>query len=133
VVTQAAVATVTVLTASPTQITIGHGVTFTAKVVAQSGDAVATGSIKFMDGTTSLGKASLNGGGTATLSTTALAVGTHPITASYFGDSEDSSSVSNTVSLVVTPSAGATTTKLTASAKQVTPGQSVTFTATVAP
>ena len=92
-----------------------------------------TGSIKFFDGTTSLGKVSLNAGGTAALSTTALAAGTHSITASYFGDNEDSSSISNAVSVVVTQSAGATTTTLTASAALVTPGQSVTFTATVAP
>jgi predicted secreted protein len=133
VVTQAAVATTTILTTSPSQITSGQSVTFSAKVVPQSGGGVPTGSIKLFDGTTSLGKASLNAGGTATLSTNALAVGTHSITASYFGDNEDSSSVSNAVSVVVTPSAGATTTTLMASATQVTPGQSVTFTATVRP
>ena len=133
VVTQTAVATTTLLTASSTQITIGQSVTFTANVVPQSGTGVPTGSIKFFDGTTSLGKVSLNAGGAAQLSTTALAVGTHSITASYFGDSEDNSSVSNALSFVVTPSTGATTTTLTASAALVTPGQSVTFTATVAP
>ena len=101
VVTQTAVATTTTLTASATQITIGQSVAFTAKVVPQSGKGVPAGSIKFFDGTTSLGKASSNGGGTATLSTTALAVGTHSITATYFGDAEDSSSLSNSISVVV--------------------------------
>jgi hypothetical protein len=123
VVTQTAVATTTMLTASATQITIGQRVAFTAKVVPQSGKGVPTGSIKFFDGTTSLGKASLNAGGTATLSTTALAAGTHSITASYFGEGEDSGSVSNAVRVVVTQSTVATTTTLAASAAQITSGQ----------
>jgi hypothetical protein len=133
VVTQTPVSTTTLLTASTTRITIGQSVTFTANVAPQAGTGVPTGSIKFFDGTTSLGKISLNAGGAAQLSTTALAAGTHSITASYFGDNEDSSSVSNAVSVVVAQSAGATTTTLTASAALVTPGQSVTFTATVVP
>jgi hypothetical protein len=87
-------------------------VTFTAKVVPQSGKVVPAGSIKFFDGTNSLGKVSLNAGGTTALSTTALAAGTHSITASYFGENEDSSSVSNAVSVVVTQSTVATTTTL---------------------
>jgi hypothetical protein len=115
VVSQSMVATATTLSASATQITTGQSVTFTAEVVRQSGNGVPTGSIKFFDGTTSLGKASLNGGGTATLSTTALAAGTHSITASYFGDNEDASSVSNSVSVVVTQSTAATTPTITAS------------------
>jgi Bacterial Ig-like domain (group 3) len=115
VVTQTAVATTTMLTASATQITIGQSVTFTAKVVPQSGKGVPAGSIKFFDGTTSLGKVSLNAGGTTALSTTVLVAGTHSITASYFGNNEDSSSVSNAVSVVVTQSTVATTTTLTAS------------------
>jgi hypothetical protein len=133
VVTQTAVATTTRLTASAAQIAIGQSVTFTAKVVPQSGKVVPVGSIKFFDGTRSLGRVSLNAGGTTALSTTALAAGTHSITASYFGDIEDSSSVSNAVSVVVTQTAVATTTTLTASAAQIMTGQSVTFTATVAP
>jgi hypothetical protein len=121
------------LTASATQIAIGQSVTFTAKVVPQSGKGVPAGSIKFFDGSTSLGKVSLNAGGTTALSTTALAAGTHSITASYFGNNEDSSSISNTVSVVVTQSTVATTATLTVSAAQITNGQSVTFTATVVP
>ena len=134
-VAQTAVATTTTLTASANQITIGQSVSFTAQVVPQSGKAKPAGSITFFDGTNSLGNASLNPGGTATLNTTALAAGTHSITASYSGDSEDSSSVSNAVSVVVTQSSAtvATTTTLTASATQIASGQSVTFAATVAP
>jgi hypothetical protein len=131
VVSQTAVATTTRLTASATQIAIGQSVTFTAKVVPQSGKGVPSGSIKFFDGTESLGRVSLNAGGTTALSTSALSAGTHSITASYFGDIEDSSSVSNAISIVVTQSTVAATTTLTASAAQITSGQSVTFTATV--
>jgi hypothetical protein len=129
VVSQTAVATTTRLTASATQITIGQSVTFTAKVVPQSGKVVPAGSIKFFDGTKSLGRFSLNAGGTTALSTSALAAGTHSITASYFGDVEDSSSVSNAISVVVMQSTVATTTTPTASAAQITSGLRVTFTA----
>jgi Bacterial Ig-like domain (group 3)/Chitobiase/beta-hexosaminidase C-terminal domain len=135
VVTQATAGTTTTLTASAAQITIGQNVTFTAAVVAQTGKGVPTGSITFLDGTTSLGSASLNASGTATFSTTGLTAGTHSITASYSGDSGDNSSVSNAVSVVVTQSVVsiATTTTLSASAKEVIAGQSVTFTASVSP
>jgi hypothetical protein len=133
VITQTAVATTTMLTASGIQITVGQSVAFTAKVVPKSGKGVPTGSIKFFDGTKSLGKASLHANGAATLSTTALAAGTHSITASYFGEGEDTSSISNAVRVVVRQSTMATTTTLTAFVAQITSGQSVTFTATVAP
>ena len=78
-------------------------------------------------------RASLSGA--ATLSTASLAVGTHPISASYGGDSKDSNSVSQAVGVVVSQSqvSIATTTTLSASATQVTTGQSVTFTASVSP
>jgi hypothetical protein len=95
------VPTTTTLTASATQIAIGKSVAFTAKVVAQSGKSMPTGSIKFFDGTTALGKASLNASGSATWTATTLAAGKHTITASYFGVSGDSSSVSNAVSVAV--------------------------------
>jgi hypothetical protein len=126
-VTQTAVATTTRLTASATQIAIGQSVTFAAKVVPQSGKGVPAGSIKFFDGTKSLGRVSLNAGGTTALSTSALSAGTHSITASYFGDIEDGGSVSNAVSIVVTQSTVAATTTRTASAAQITSGQRVTY------
>jgi len=57
-------------------------VTFTAVV----SPSAATGTITFMDGSTSLGTGSLTGG-TAAFSTSTLAVGTHSIAAVYGGDS----------------------------------------------
>jgi hypothetical protein len=132
---QNTVATTTTLLASATQLTTGQSVTFTAQVVPQSGTNMPTGTVTFLDGTTTLGTAQLNANGVATFSTASLAGGTHLISASYGGDNKDSSSVSQPVSVVVSQSSVsiATTTTLSASATQVATGQSVTFTASVSP
>ena len=135
-VAQSTVGTTTSLSASATQLAPGQSVTFTAKVAPQSGSNVATGTVTFLDGTTSLGTAQLNASGVATFSSTSLAVGTHSITASYGGDSKDAGSASTAVSVTVIAAQGGalpTTTTLTASGTQLTPGQSVTLTAVVAP
>src|SRR6185312_11382191 len=58
----------------------------------------------FKDGSTSLGTASLDGAGQATITTSALTLGTHAITAVYSGDSAFGSSTSPTlVETVDTP------------------------------
>jgi hypothetical protein len=135
-IAQSGVGTTTSLSASATQLAPGQSVTFTAKVAPQSGSTVPTGTVTFLDGTTSLGTAQLNASGVATFSSTSLAVGTNSITASYGGDSKDTSSASTAVSVTVTAAAGGalpTTTTLTASGTVLTPGQSVTLTAVVAP
>ena len=80
------------------------------------------------DGTTTLGTGTLSGG-TATFSTSSLAVGSHSITASYGGDTNDAGSSSGAVSQTVNPDA--TTTSVSSSANPSVFGQSVTFTATV--
>src|SRR2546425_1074870 len=80
--------------------TFGAGVTFTAHV---SGSGVPTGAVPFMDGTTTLGPASLNASGQATLTTSLLAAGTHSITAVYGGDSSFNGSTSPVLSQVVNP------------------------------
>src|SRR3989441_759779 len=80
--------------------TFGAGVTFTATV---SGSGVPTGAVTFMDGTTTLGSASLNASGQATLTTSLLAAGTHSITAVYGGDSSFNGSTSPVLSQVVNP------------------------------
>ncbi|HEY0757780.1 MAG TPA: Ig-like domain repeat protein [Acidisarcina sp.] len=107
----------------------GAGVTFTATVAGGSG--VPTGTVSFLDGTTVLGTGTLNGSGVATYSTSALAVGSHPISASYAGDATYSASVSASLPLMVT--AVATTTSLTSSLPTAGTGQAVVFTAAVAP
>jgi hypothetical protein len=63
----------------------GQAVTFTATVTGSG--PMPTGTITFKDGSTVLGTATLDSSGTASLSTSALTAGTHPITASYSGNS----------------------------------------------
>ena len=62
---------------------VQSSITLTAAVT--SGFGIPTGTVTFMDGTTSLGTTAL-AAGVATLTTSTLAVGTHSITAVYSGD-----------------------------------------------
>ena len=118
------------LAASANPAVASQSVTFTATVAAVRGvTAVPTGSVTFLDGSTSLGTATLSGG-VATLSTSTLAVGTHSITAQYSGDSNFHSSTSAALSEVITLAADSTT--LASSLNPAGVGQSVTFTATIA-
>ena len=65
---------------------VGQSVTFTTTVrQSVSGTGVPTGTVTFLDGSTSLGTAALNAG-VATLTTSALSAGTHQIVAAYSGD-----------------------------------------------
>ncbi len=130
----------TALTSSANPSTSGQSVTFTATVAAVSpGSGTPTGTVDFYDGTVNaadlIGQGTLNGvsgndQATFTTSTTSpLALGTHPITAVYSGDTNFTTSTSSVFSQVVLP---ATTTTLTSSGTPSVFGQSVTFTATVA-
>jgi hypothetical protein len=85
--------TTTTLASSLNPSVSGQSVTFTSAVI----PSTATGTVTFYDNGISIGSATLSNG-TAKLSTTSLSVGTHPITAKYNGDSNDSSSTSNVVS-----------------------------------
>ena len=81
----------------------GQAVTFTATV---TGGAVATGgTVTFHDGSTTLGTAAPDASGRATLTTTALAVGAHSITASYSGSSTQPGVTSAAASESVTKAA----------------------------
>lgn len=90
-------ATTTTLASSLNPSQVGDTVTFTATV----NGASPTGTVQFRDGATVLATAPLLGT-TATFVTSALAVGTHPITAVYGGDTDDASSTSPVVNQVVT-------------------------------
>lgn len=128
------VSTTTSLAASSSQITLGQSVTLTATVASTSGTSTPTGTVTFKDSGTQIGTGTLDTSGSATLSTTGFAVGSHSITAIYSGDSNFASSISAPVSVTLsTPVKTATTTSLSASATQLTSGQSVTFTASIAP
>jgi hypothetical protein len=108
----------------------GDAVTFTATLTGNI--AVPTGSVTFLDGTTVLGTGTLTNG-VATLTTSSLAVGTHPVTASYAGNIDfngANSTVINEVILAVPVTLGSVTT-LSSSMNPSVSGQSVTFTAHV--
>ncbi|MGW7523306.1 Ig-like domain repeat protein [Streptomyces sp. NPDC054783] len=121
---------VAVSPASPA--TAGTNVTLTATVAPAS----AAGTVQFRDNGTALGAPATVTGGTATFSTTALAVGTHSLTADFTPtDTTSAASSSTAVSYTVDPApARATTTALAVSpagtAAQYSP---VDFTATVTP
>ena len=77
------------MSASSATLVPGHSVTFTATVTTPGGDPTPTsadGTVTFYDGATVLGSATLSDQATATLTTTALAAGSHLITAAYSGD-----------------------------------------------
>ena len=79
----------------------GQAVTFTATVSPVSpGSGTPTGTATFMDGSTMLGTTVLSGG-TASFTTSALAVGTHSIKVVYSGDANFNTSKSSVLSQVV--------------------------------
>ncbi len=122
--------TATTLSSSPNPSAYGQAVTFTAVVASNIGPPADGERVTFMKGTVSLGTGTL-GGGSASFTTSALAVGTDSITAVYGGDSTLSGSTSTTVKQMV--SKATTTTTLVSSQNPSNAGQSVTFTASVAP
>jgi hypothetical protein len=127
------VPTTTSLVTSSANITLGQSVAFTATVTPASGTGTPTGPLTFNDGPTQIGTGTLNASGSATFSTSGLAVGAHSVKAVYSGDANFSLSTSAAVSVTVsTPAKIATTTSLAASATQLASGQSVTFTASIA-
>jgi hypothetical protein len=121
--------TTTTLIAVPTTLTVGQTLTLTATVTASVGP-VPTGTVTFLNGATSLGTATLNAGGVATL-TLMPPVGIYSITASYGGVPLDAPSVSSPP-ISVTVKAIVTTTGLTAGPTTLNYGQTLTLTATVA-
>lgn len=124
-----AASTTTTLTSSTNPSPFTTGVTFTATVAAIApGAGTAGGTITFKDGAMTLATITLSGG-TATFTTSTLTTGAHSITATYSGST---SFYTSTASLTQNVTALPTTTTLTGSPNPSTPGQSVTFTATVA-
>jgi len=99
--------TSTTVTSSLNPSILGQSVTFTATVANSSGAGISTatptGSVQFMDGALLLGTPQqVSGLATATLTTSALAAGTHPVTAVYTNvDGNFRGSTSSSVSQVV--------------------------------
>jgi len=102
VTVNAVVATTTALAASPTSALTGVNIGFTATVTPASGAVTPTGTVTFYDGATSIGSGTLNGSGVGTFSTTALAAGSHPITAQYGGSTAFAASTSTAVTVTIT-------------------------------
>jgi Bacterial Ig-like domain (group 3)/FG-GAP-like repeat len=102
------------ITSPPTQVTVAKSavtVTLASSVNPSSPSqpvsfsatvhAGATGVVTFLDGTTILGTGTINAAGVATFTTSTLTIGSHPITASYGGDSTYNAAISAVLTEVV--------------------------------
>jgi len=118
----------TTLTSSTDPTIYGQAVTLTA-TVSNGTSTPPTGTVKFMNGSTTLGTGTLNSSGVATLTISTLQAGPATIDAVYGGDSSNPTSTSNDITQAVNPDI--TATALKSSLNPATEGQSVTFTATV--
>ena len=128
-------ATTTTVTSSPSSSVFGQAVTFTVLVkAAPPATGTPTGSVTLLDGTITLGTATLSTSGKATLTTRAIpalpAGQTSKITAIYSGDGKYATSGS-TASVLVGQDTTTTTVISSATANTSVFGQSVTFTAIV--
>ena len=128
--------TTTLLASNANPVFSTYSVTFTATVTPTSGSTVPTGKVTFYDNGTSIGTGSLSPSGEgasaiATLTTSSLAIGTNPITASYPGDTSNQASQTNAAlpevveDFSVTANAPLTIT--------MEPGTTATFNFTVSP
>src|SRR5262245_36366929 len=124
------------VTAAPTTTTLrtstataGFGQMETLTVTVTSPAGTPIGFVSFLDGTTVLGFEPLDAAGQATIPVS-LGIGTHALTASFFGVSGFAGSDSAAATVTVNPAA--TTDALRSSVNPAVTGQAVTFTATVA-
>jgi len=116
--------TTTAVTSSANPAVTGTQMTFTAAVT----PSTATGTVQFLDGPTVLATVTLTNG-TAAYSTSALAAGTHAISAVYSGDATDSGSTGNLTQTVT----NATTTSIASTQNPSPVNGPVTFLVTVTP
>ena len=116
------------LTSSVNPSVIGQAVTFTATVT----PSAATGTVSFFDGATQIAIETMSGG-VAAFTTSALTVGSHPITAVYSGDSTYAPVTSTLTGNPQVVNPGNTTTVLTSSVASPVVGQETVLTATVTP
>lgn len=92
--------TTVALAATSTTPALNSPVTLTATVTPVSGKGSPTGTITFLDGATTLATANLTNG-TATYSSSSLAVGPHPVLAKYSGNPKYTTSTSSSVNVDV--------------------------------
>ena len=123
--------TATTLSSSLNPSTFGASVTFTAQVAQLVGTVVPTGSVDFaVDGGTPI-TVPLDVAGMATLSTAALTVGSHTVTADYPGNAAFIASSATPLTQTVLPVVSTTT--VTSNLNPSVFGDTVTFTASVTP
>lgn len=122
--------TATMLSSNASSADVGTSVVFTVQVVPTSSSAL-TGDILLKDGSNLLITLHPDAQGSASYSTTSLVVGSHSITASYAGDSNND--VSTSAVLTETIHKIATTTVLSSSANPANGGATIRLTATVTP
>ncbi|MEI7899091.1 MAG: Ig-like domain repeat protein [bacterium] len=132
--------TTTTLASSPNPSLVGDAVTFTATIAPASGAAVPTGSVQFMTNGVALGdpvtvETGTSPTGTASIATSELPKGLHTVTAVFTGtgDFKSSSGTLTGGQTVNSPTDIVTTTTVASSANPSTVGNSVTFTAMIAP
>jgi hypothetical protein len=114
---------------TPNPTTFGDSVTFTATIAAAGAGVVPTGTIQFLDNGIAVGLPVTLVSGTARLTTSALATGSHAITARYSGDTSYVVTTSAAFTQMVNKIVSSTT--LSTSAGTTVHGQRVTFTAAV--
>jgi len=115
------------MTSSANPSVFGQPVTFNVTVTSTQG--TPTGTVAFLDGTTTLATQTLNASGTASFTTSSLAVGTHPIRAVYSGSANLSTSTTAILNQVV--NVDSTTTTLTSSQNPSFFGETVVLMARV--
>jgi large repetitive protein len=121
--------TTTAVTSNHNPSKFGESVTFTATVTpGTTGPVLPSGTVTFFSDGVGIGTGTLVGG-QATASTSALAVGTHAITAQYAGDSSFAGSTS--LPITQTVNQAATTVTLASDTNPSVFGQTVTLTATI--
>jgi precorrin-6B methylase 1 len=124
------IATSVTVASLPNPSTYGNTVTLTAAV-----PAGATGTVNFLDGTTSLGIVTISTRSPVSLTTATLVAGTHLITAVYSGDMNNNGATSPVLSQIVNKSilgtGGTTPVTVTSSLNPAPIGIPVTLTATV--
>lgn len=126
--TVSASATAIALSSAPNPSALGESVTLSVSV--SGAGATPTGTVTFKNGATTLGTATLDAAGKASVSVSALPAGILTLSVQYAGDGSHDPGTA-TVSHVVQK--GKTTTTLVGSAASAAPGVAITFTATVAP
>jgi hypothetical protein len=111
----------------------GQPVTVTATVSNTQTAVTPSGTVGFYDGSTELVAVPVEAGGIATLTFYSLSLGKHTITASFSDPAGNFTASSSLSAASLTIGKASTTTTLTDTTSTPVYGQSVTFTATVAP